>query len=260
MNLIRLLNHPELLNRTTLFQLREEVARHPYFVPARLLFLQNLLLLHDADFGSELRKAALMVPDRSLLYEMVEGETRMSDYAELSEVAAVLDEATALLGNPEAAADDAYEPEPADVPAAPQPEAAEPSRRKPTTVDVLSDYGSYLESLDEEENDGADAAADAERTHRNQLLEDFLEADNPIDLEDNPTYSPDIAPEEEGKDLTNEAYFTETLARIYVKQGRYEKAIEILNKLNLVCPEKNPYFADQIRFLHKIIINENHKK
>ena len=85
MNLIRLLNHPELLNRTTLFQLREEVARHPYFVPARLLFLQNLFLLHDADFGSELRKAALMVPDRSLLYEMVEGETRMSDYAELSD-------------------------------------------------------------------------------------------------------------------------------------------------------------------------------
>ena len=63
------------------------------------------------------------------------------------------------------------------------------------------------------------------------------------------------------KQLKNEdtGYFTETLARIYIKQGRYSKALEIIRRLNLVYPKKNRYFADQIRFLEKLIINNNKK-
>ena len=53
--------------------------------------------------------------------------------------------------------------------------------------------------------------------------------------------------------------FTETLAKIYIKQGRYEKAMEIMRKLNLNYPKKNRYFADQIRFLQKLIINNKNK-
>ncbi|MBR5689616.1 MAG: tetratricopeptide repeat protein, partial [Prevotella sp.] len=52
-----------------------------------------------------------------------------------------------------------------------------------------------------------------------------------------------------------EGIFTETLAKIYVKQGRYDKALEIIQRLNLLYPKKNAYFADQIRFLEKLIIN-----
>ena len=47
-----LINHPELLNRDTLYELRSIVARYPYFQTARLLMLNNLYLLHDADFGA----------------------------------------------------------------------------------------------------------------------------------------------------------------------------------------------------------------
>ena len=57
-----------------------------------------------------------------------------------------------------------------------------------------------------------------------------------------------------------EGYFTETLARIYIKQGRYSKALEIIKRLNLIYPKKNAYFADQIRFLEKLIINNNKNK
>ena len=56
-----------------------------------------------------------------------------------------------------------------------------------------------------------------------------------------------------------ENYFTETLAKIYVKQQRYDKALEIIKKLNLKYPKKNAYFADQIRFLEKLIINAKSK-
>jgi pentatricopeptide repeat protein len=60
-------------------------------------------------------------------------------------------------------------------------------------------------------------------------------------------------PETAPVDEYPEASFTETLAKIYLKQGKYEKALEIFNKLLLKYPEKSIYFADQIRFLNKLI-------
>ena len=53
----------------------------------------------------------------------------------------------------------------------------------------------------------------------------------------------------------DDTFFTESLAKIYIKQRRYEKALQIIKKLSLKYPEKNIYFADQIRFLEKLIIN-----
>ena len=65
--------------------------------------------------------------------------------------------------------------------------------------------------------------------------------------------------EENPEEDPEESYFTETLAKIYVKQQRYDKALEIIRKLNLKYPKKNAYFADQIRFLEKLIINAKSK-
>ena len=72
-------------------------------------------------------------------------------------------------------------------------------------------------------------------------------------------YEPEENEHNEAAENEDTGYFTETLARIYIKQGRYSKALEIIRRLNLVYPKKNRYFADQIRFLEKLIINNNKK-
>lgn len=46
----------------------------------------------------------------------------------------------------------------------------------------------------------------------------------------------------------------EALAKIMVKNGNYRKALEIITDLNLKNPKKSVYFADQIRFLQKLIL------
>lgn len=48
----------------------------------------------------------------------------------------------------------------------------------------------------------------------------------------------------------------ESLAKFYIKRKRYRQAYEIIEQLNLNYPEKNIYFAPQLRFLAKLIANE----
>ena len=58
---------------------------------------------------------------------------------------------------------------------------------------------------------------------------------------------------------SDSSFFTETLANIYIKQGKYDKALEIIRRLCLEYPNKNRYFADQIRFLEKLVKHTKRK-
>lgn len=72
MDITHLIAHPEELNQETLYDLRRLVAVHPTYHAARILFLQNLFILHDSTFDMELRRAALLVPDRRVLFAMTQ--------------------------------------------------------------------------------------------------------------------------------------------------------------------------------------------
>lgn len=50
---------------------------------------------------------------------------------------------------------------------------------------------------------------------------------------------------------------SESLARAMIKNGNYRKALEIISDLSLNNPKKSIYFADQMRFLKKLILNQS---
>ena len=71
MELTTLIKHPERMDKETLYDLRSLIALYPYFQTARLLMLQNLYILHDPSFDEELRRAAIYITDRNVIFQMI---------------------------------------------------------------------------------------------------------------------------------------------------------------------------------------------
>lgn len=253
------ISHPAMLDKESLFELRELLARYPYFQTARLLYLKNLFLLQDASFADELRKSALYVADLSVLFYYIEGERfilkRHEAHAEASADKCTADRTLDLIDRflSDLSGDDA-EPE--------------PSLKIPVEVSV--DYMSVLSSEPTSEEQ------EVAPLKGQELIDSFIEQSGGEAVEPKPkekvpveeTPAEEVVkddetstdqPEKAMDADEDESYFTETLAKIYVRQHRYEKALEIIKKLNLKYPKKNIYFADQIRFLEKLIINEKSK-
>jgi len=57
----------------------------------------------------------------------------------------------------------------------------------------------------------------------------------------------------------NDFFVTETLAKIYIKQGNLAKAIKVYQNLSLKNPEKNNIFATQIKILKEQLHNKTGK-
>ena len=54
----------------------------------------------------------------------------------------------------------------------------------------------------------------------------------------------------------DDSMLSESLAKMYIARHKYSQALEIIKRLSLKYPEKSIYFADQIRFLKKLVLNE----
>jgi tetratricopeptide (TPR) repeat protein len=83
-----------------------------------------------------------------------------------------------------------------------------------------------------------------------ELIDRFIEASPRI------TPNPEALPQEDisaDSVKEDERFLTETLAKIYIKQGYYAKAIFAYEKLLLKYPEKSTYFAGQIEMIKKIM-------
>ena len=130
-------------------------------------------------------------------------------------------------------------------------------KRKPTPADAAVDYVAYL--MDVEPDGGQEMPGEMPKMFGQDLIDSFINDDKGgFQLREMPEYHPEPQPEpEKSENGVESEYFTETLARIYIKQGRYSKALEIIQRLSLQIPKKNAYFADQIRFLEKLIVNSN---
>ena len=208
-----LIQHPERLDRDTLFELRSLCALYPYYQTVRLLMLQNLYLLHDPTFDEELRRAAIYITDRRVLFNMIEAshyqlkpKTSRQQTAASAAAAPAGSRTISLIDN---FLDSIPKEE----------EKPTTKKRKPTPADAAIDYVAYL--LDTEDEMGE--AAEVPEMPGQQLIDTFINSDKPkFVLSEAPaTGSLSVEIDEIASEGVGEEYFTETLARNYIKQDRY---------------------------------------
>lgn len=250
--LTELINNPHLLDKQTLLELRELVAQYPYYQPARLLMLKNLYILHDTSFDDELRRASLYVPDRRKLFELVEAkhydlkaeQQETEGKMNASRTSSLIDKF--LDSIPEDHTEQKHKPLPWYVsndymqlladeePLIPLPSESAQSRHDSIIEGFLNQGGKVVlpEITAEEEK----AIVDAIQLSSNE--EEYIEPVKNVQLKKKTYENPQLS---------------EELAQKYIKQGNYLQAKEIITQLNLENSEKNIYFADQIRFLDKLI-------
>ena len=294
MELNRLIQHPEEMNRETLYDLRALLALYPYYQTARLLMLQNLYLLHDPSFDEELRRAAINISDRKVIFQMVEAahyqlKSQNSNRHEAVEGKPKSDRTSSLIDHflhsiPTEAEEREKEPE---------------EKRKPTPADAAVDYVAYLMETETEteheqpsrtialiddfiEEGGFKLHKDKEEEkqeceEKEEEKQESEEADASQDtstVEDGDAASKDKASDKaeasakpadatvaaDAADADGGGIFTETLARIYIKQGKYERAYQIIDRLYKQHPQKSAFYIDQLRFLEKLMLNEKKRK
>jgi hypothetical protein len=118
-------------------------------------------------------------------------------------------------------------------------------------------HGDYFDMIENIEREGGDARqslknlAQRLKSARAMVVNAAVQVKNKPEKPENK-----VVIESDINDLEQkEVEITEIAAKNLIRERKYIEAIEILKRLNLNNPKKSVYFADQIRFLEKVIVN-----
>lgn len=225
--LIQWINQPDGMTVENMSELKRVLQYYPCFSAARVLYLKSLKQQEDLDYTAELFKTSLFVPDRKVLFYYMKGlpysenvvSSTTGDIPSQNSFSLIDD----FLGN-----------------------SAEISDTDSAVLEVA--YSAY--SVEKEYGEGA------EDTISEEVIRQFLEHPEEKIVESSEDKMP-MADLSEEESVMPKLSFTETLAKIYLKQKKYAQALEIFKSLMMRNPEKSIYFADQIRFLEKLINHLN---
>ena len=163
MEITELINHPERMDRDSLYELRSMLALYPYFQTARLLMLQNLYLLHDPTFDEELRRAAVYITDRKALFNLVEAaHYRLQNTQNIQSNQNTQNDSSRTMSLIDTFLDSIPEENTTDE---------EKKKRRPTPADATVDYVAYL--LENEITGGL--LSEGPQMHGQDLIDHFLE-------------------------------------------------------------------------------------
>ncbi len=247
------------------------IKRYPYFQTARLLYTKELQSTNKEQFAEELSKTALLCADRKRLFYLIQPE----DYIEFLRLP---DEEPIDHDRTDEILDSYFKTfgENIDKEARKGSEKGSgkdsTNRSNNTSEDselnyAITDYLSYIESLGEGNEGNETTQTNHQPFEHQDIIDAFIEkkeSDSASNIQlKNEKYNQSADLENNDKSIDSDddsEFLTETLAKIYIKQKKYDKALTIIKRLSLNFPKKSAYFADQIRFLEYLIINDKQNK
>lgn len=240
------------MSADSLHELRQLLVQYPGNGLLSLLYLENLLILRDPFFESELSRLYMQLPDPGLLFAfsrgMLSGEIASGQPSK--EMRQTEDESSMPqeTGDSTISLIDSFL------------ETKAGESESELRLEYQSDYALTMEPQADGLMDDQDIDRIMEGLRKTLSSRPAPGGDLQAAIHDEPPVGmdPETEPASEPEPL-DESCFTETLAHIYIRQKRYDKALEILERISLINPKKNAYFADQIRFLRKLINNTKKK-
>jgi hypothetical protein len=226
-----IINNTSLIDRQMLGEVRELVDLFPYFQSAHLLLLKGLHNISDVKFESQLKLSAIHIADREVLYYLLSKEPdQVSKQPEPYNTVSVEESITSEDKHSVVESDES--------------DLLELDLKEEVSEDPGTNINSREEIFVEDKNFKKQIQA--------ELIDKFIIANPRIE----PVRDKSGHPVEDiSKPFTEEkgGFVTETLAKIYITQGYYSKAIDIYEKLSLKFPEKSSYFATQIEKVKELI-------
>jgi len=249
-----------LLNSESLEDLKLLIEEFPHFQTAWILYIKNLHILKDVRFESKLKTAAIYIPDRKVLKRIIYGTYIPGEQPKHFVVQdnMIIAENTTLENKTKSEEIENSLPE--DILNANDYFISDRIAKNPEKIEIddeeLLNFNFEGEKgLVSSEKISKGDINDLQKPDKTKLIDKFLASDPHIVpdknfISDSSTASSLIINEDDG-------LFSETLAKIYINQEHFDKAILTYEKLSLKYPEKSIYFAGQIEKIKLLIKNKN---
>jgi len=285
-----ILQHPQSITATQISDVKSIINEFPYFQSARAIYLKGLKNKESFKYNQELKTTAAYTTDRSILFDFITSKEFLqneisqhikhnTEHLKAIEVSDIED----ISVNKSVIIDDALRQQIKDTEPILDPALFEAKVEAITPEDVIDIDASNIQKTPEEtleigkpltfnknevhsfsewlkitsfkpiiredEETKAESSPKNNQEKKFELIDKFIASKAKIQpiKKDAPTYN--IA---KAQMIQPEALMTETLARIYVEQKNYSKAIQSYKILSLKYPEKSGFFADQIQAVKEL--------
>lgn len=281
-----LINKPDAMNERHNASLEKVIEEFPYFQSARVLRLKHLYNQDSFKYNYALKVAAAFTTDRSVLFDFITSpsfvtvqngyyEQKLAELLNInvvgSEVIDAITSKTEIISQTSNSLEQSILSSIKES-AQPDQEIIETIQKVAELSEAKLEIGTPLDFSINEKHSFQEwlqlsrfKLIDRSHSDENQSLEDFdkkkkLELIDKF-LQTNPKIPP-ISKEEPHPlpqpTIEDKSYLmTETLARVYLEQKKYSRAIQAYEILILKYPEKSSFFADRISEINKIQQNNN---
>lgn len=275
---IALLNKPSVVTPQQAMELENVLLEFPFLQNARALYLKALYNQDSYRYNNELKKTAAYTTDRSVLFEFITSENFRSlqkDYFDNEQQAVkeiAINEAEEIKHTEAEPEKDKLEEsikrtiKGAEISENKETEIKEKAQAeadltigKPISFEKNEkhSFGEWLQlsSINpvkrgiEDRNENSATALDKKL----ELIDKFIEANPKITPVKNTSSPANI----DINSSDNSSLMTETLAKVYLEQKKYTKAIQAYEILILKYPEKSVFFADRISDIKILQQNNN---
>ena len=214
--LIENIQNPMNIGKAEIADMRISLQAFPYFTSMQLLYAKGLYNTDSISYNSQLRKAAAYVGNRKLLFKLITENVKVAE--EIIEKPTAEKEMVKIEQKPETA-----------------------------TPEKELEIGKPLEFTENETHSFAEwlALTKAKKIDRKQqssenLIDKFIEQEPRISKPKREEFFSPVQSAEQSL-IENDEIVTETLARVYLEQAHYDKAIAAYKKLSLKFPQKSGF-------------------